>query len=180
MSEDHDDYKWVSLVDSFEYDLSPSAISTLTKYAKNQNISETLQKKVNIMFVSRALIKDKNKYLLIRRSPSDTFGGKWELPGGKIEQFEYLESHMIREVYEETGLVVEISEPILIIDSLIMNSGKYAGWTYITMISGTKIIAGKLRLSLEHDAYGWYTKDEILNLDLADYVKVQITKLVGK
>ena len=64
--------------------------------------------KLKVIIVNRALIQNKEgKYLFIQRASNQEYeADKWELPGGKMDQFETLEEHVIREVYEETGLVI--------------------------------------------------------------------------
>ena len=53
----------------------------------------------------RVLITDEdNKILILKRSTdSKTNPGKWELPGGKVDQGESFDQALIREVSEETG-----------------------------------------------------------------------------
>jgi 8-oxo-dGTP pyrophosphatase MutT (NUDIX family) len=47
---------------------------------------------------------DENRVLLIRRSDN----GRWALPGGQMEVGEYIADSVVREVEEETGLLVEV------------------------------------------------------------------------
>jgi 8-oxo-dGTP diphosphatase len=55
--------------------------------------------------VVKCLIQDKNKQiLLIQRAQNDSHGGKWETPGGGIEDGESVFEAALREVEEETGI----------------------------------------------------------------------------
>lgn len=72
-----------------------------------------LRKKVGSQLLlnpgGRAIVQNHaQKILLHKRSDF----GFWDLPGGGAEEGESAEQCVIREVYEETGLVVERFEPI--------------------------------------------------------------------
>jgi 8-oxo-dGTP diphosphatase len=56
----------------------------------------------------RVLLTDQDgKILILKRSTdSKTNPGKWELPGGKVNQDESFDHALIREVYEETNLKI--------------------------------------------------------------------------
>ena len=43
-------------------------------------------------------------------------GGKWEFPGGKVDNGESVTQALARELYEEIGVVVRASEPLLVIE----------------------------------------------------------------
>jgi len=45
------------------------------------------------------------QYLISRRQKGQHLAGKWEFPGGKLEQSEALEEAMKRELKEEVGLI---------------------------------------------------------------------------
>src|SRR5664279_6027761 len=56
-----------------------------------------------------AVIIENNRVLLIRRGTPPLLG-EWSLPGGVVECGETLRTAVIREVQEETGLVIETEE----------------------------------------------------------------------
>jgi 8-oxo-dGTP diphosphatase len=58
--------------------------------------------------VGAALVYENGAYLISKRRPEDSFGGYWELPGGKKEPTESLEECVIRELKEELDIEVYI------------------------------------------------------------------------
>ncbi|HVM33540.1 MAG TPA: DUF309 domain-containing protein [bacterium] len=59
--------------------------------------------------VGAALIYRDGKYLITQRKPEDSFGGFWELPGGKREPGEDMEECVRRELREELDLAVTLT-----------------------------------------------------------------------
>ncbi len=58
--------------------------------------------------VAAAIILDGNRVLVTRRPAGAHLEGLWEFPGGKIEPPETPEECACREVWEETGLQVQV------------------------------------------------------------------------
>jgi ADP-ribose pyrophosphatase YjhB (NUDIX family) len=48
------------------------------------------------------------KVLLLKRAQNDVAHGKWILPGGHVDRGEVVEKAAMREVLEETGLLIEL------------------------------------------------------------------------
>lgn len=57
--------------------------------------------------VALALVRSAQGWLVSRRSAGRLYAGLWEFPGGKLEPGESPAEGAVREVREETGLVVE-------------------------------------------------------------------------
>ena len=53
--------------------------------------------------------------LLALRSSKQHQGGKWEFPGGKVEQGETVEAALARELKEELAITVTSAEPFLVL-----------------------------------------------------------------
>jgi mutator protein MutT len=58
--------------------------------------------------VGAALVYENGMYLISQRRPEDSFGGYWEVPGGKKEIGETLEQCVVRELKEELDIEVYI------------------------------------------------------------------------
>ncbi len=63
--------------------------------------------------VVAAVIRDGGRVLLLERNPEDYLGGLFELPGGLVEPGETLHQALLREVAEETGIIVAASDRYL-------------------------------------------------------------------
>jgi 8-oxo-dGTP diphosphatase len=63
--------------------------------------------KMNILLVvCAALVNADNEVLLAQRPEGKRLAGKWEFPGGKVEEGESAEAALIRELKEELGITV--------------------------------------------------------------------------
>ena len=61
-----------------------------------------------------AVIRDKNNQILIaQRAEKKHQGGKWEFPGGKVEQDESAQQALARELDEELGIQISAPKPLL-------------------------------------------------------------------
>jgi 8-oxo-dGTP diphosphatase len=58
--------------------------------------------------VTAAIILKDNKVLITQRAPDEKMAGKWEFPGGKIEQGETPQQCLSREINEELEVSVEV------------------------------------------------------------------------
>ena len=62
--------------------------------------------------VTAAVIVRDGTLLIARRAPGDRFGGRWELPGGKVEDGESLAGCLKRELAEELGVEADVGEEL--------------------------------------------------------------------
>ncbi len=111
-----------------------------TSYPKSE-----ISKKVPEYNIAVSLIKHKNKFLITRRANTKFLSGLWEFPGGKIEKSETARQAIIREVKEETNLV--IFDPIFL--GNVKHKYSHFGVNISLFISSPESIK-KLNIKQEH------------------------------
>lgn len=101
---------------------------------------------------------DAGRLLLIRRGRPPAVGA-WSLPGGRIEAGETAAEAAAREVFEETGLRVEIGP--LLITAVIWDG------TYRVQDFAATVIDGELRAGDDAAEVRWVDDDELAALPLS-------------
>jgi 8-oxo-dGTP pyrophosphatase MutT (NUDIX family) len=105
------------------------------------------------------LIVNGDKILSVNRVKKTGIENDWNLPGGKVNKDESVIAALVREVYEETGLVVH--DPVVVY-SRSCGDDKNPGVTvFAAMTYHARVIAGTLRDSEEGPA-AWVTWEQIL------------------
>ena len=61
-----------------------------------------------VVYVSVGIIRNAQQILLTSRPDMKSHAGYWEFPGGKVEYYENHEQALIRELFEELGVVVKL------------------------------------------------------------------------
>ncbi|GAA3488943.1 NUDIX hydrolase [Streptomyces cremeus] len=104
---------------------------------------------VHSVSVAGAVVREDGRVLAIRRADN----GTWEPPGGVLEMAEAPEDGVRREVFEETGLHVEVAEL----------TGVYKNVTrgVVALVFRCKPSGGEERTSDESTAVAWLTPEEV-------------------
>lgn len=136
----------------------------MAQYAYGERIGRTAQIKLGCA----AIIPDETgaKILLTRR----TDNGRWCLPGGAMDPGETLEECCVREVREETGLVVRVVR-LIGIYSTPHRITYYADgnrWQTVSANFLAEIIGGTLGLSNETTEVGFFSPVDMTVLDIID------------
>jgi len=94
------------------------------------------------------------KFLLLKRKNPPLI---WSPPGGHLFKNEDPVSGLQREVFEETGLQIEVIQPITTWFG-IFNSQNLLSIDYLSYANDTEII-----LSKEHSQYSWFSLNQLYN-----------------
>ncbi len=106
------------------------------------------------------------KVLLTRRADNQ----RWCLPGGQVESGESVAETCIREMWEETGLRVQVVR-LLGVYSSPHRLLEYADGNRYHLVSlnfEVVQVGGELQLSNETTAYGYFDRAEIANMDVIE------------
>ncbi len=125
--------------------------------------------------VTCALIIQDDKILATRRSHGMHLAGKWEFPGGKLEEGETAEACIVREIQEELGIVVQ---PLA---KLNPSEHHYPEKSIRLIPFNCAIVEGEISL-LEHAELKWLDKDALRSLDwaAADRKLIEVNDLASK
>lgn len=127
--------------------------------------------------VVAAVVLHKNKILLLQRSvKEEILPGLWELPSGKRENLESSIQAIKREVKEETGLRIEVVNPISTFEYIIEKPNFIKDTTqinYLVKIKGS----GKVKISKEHQNFVWIKKKDLSKYKITKEIKKVILKV---
>ena len=105
-----------------------------------------------------AVVVDEGRVLLVRRG-TEPLRGQWSLPGGLLELGEALTDGVVREVREETGLVVKPLELIELLDR-IHREGTRVRYHYVIADYLCRVVGGALQAASDADAVRWVERVE--------------------
>ena len=105
------------------------------------------------------------KFLLIQRGKSPR-KGQWSIPGGRQELGETVKATAVREVLEETGLTVAVTDFLDVIDSIQHDEdGKI--FFHATLVDyAAEWISGEAKAGSDAMSVAWYSLDELAELGL--------------
>lgn len=105
-----------------------------------------------------AVVVDAGRVLLVQRG-REPLKGHWSLPGGLIEVGESLHAAVVREVEEETGLLVEPVELIELLDR-IHRDGDRVRYHYVIADYLCRVKGGALKAASDAAAVRWVQRAE--------------------
>ena len=128
-----------------------------------------MEEKYLFIVPQKAMIKDGEKFLILKRSPNAaTYPNRWDFPGGRLETGENAQKGLEREVLEEIGLEVDVKEPVFVFQEKLGNHFD------VFIVHSVEIIEGnqsEVKLSEEHTDFKWATREEILGLPIENFLR---------
>lgn len=111
-----------------------------------------------------------NQILLIQRAAHDTHGGKWETPGGGIEDGETVMEAAIREVVEETGIPANAIHSMVEKETIVIPDDETKEPYEVFMVNAVvdDITLVNLSHNPDHENSTWINPVYIQNQELSD------------
>jgi ADP-ribose pyrophosphatase YjhB (NUDIX family) len=106
-----------------------------------------------------ALVEDGNGRLLLARRAREPFKGRWDIPGGFLEEGEHPLEGMRRELREETGLEVEPLEFVGV--WMDRYGGDSTAEATLNMYWTARVVGGEPEAADDVSELGWFGADEL-------------------
>jgi len=114
-----------------------------------------------IFEVSALYIHVEGHFLYLQKADNGSFQGQWSVPAGKTEEGESLEKALLREVFEETGILLKDFQ---FLKSLYVCYPEFDFIFHPFISKWSK--RPDVRLSSEHKSFSWLPLSKAKKLDL--------------
>ena len=111
-----------------------------------------------------AVVIHEGRVLLIRRG-KEPLRGRWVVPGGTVELGESLEAAVVREVQEETGLLVTPREVVTVFDR-IERDGDVVRYHYVIVDYACDYVSGTPRAATDAEDVAFVAPQDLPRYDL--------------
>lgn len=116
--------------------------------------------------------RDDGKMLVLKRSDKDDHKpGVWEMVGGGMDKEESPQEALVREIFEETGLVVSVDSPFNVF-TFKKDTGEFkVGITFLC-----EYVSGDVSVSDEHSEYRWIEPKEFADMESVPSLHEEIAR----
>lgn len=123
-----------------------------------------------VVHVAVGVIKQESKFFLTKRLADTHQGGKWEFPGGKVEEGETVHQALYRELKEEVSISALTCTPLMQI------SHDYGDKKVLLDVFVVDNYTDEA-IALEGQQSGWFTLNELAQLNFPEANQAIIEKL---
>ena len=121
-----------------------------------------------------AVIVDEGRILLVRRQRG-AYPGSWAVPAGRQRHGETMADGVRREVLEETGLIVEVGDPVWIGD--IIDQADPPAFHYAVVDFAAFVVGGELQAGDDAAEVRWVDLSAVRDLDLTPTMEEMLDQL---
>lgn len=126
-----------------------------------------------------ALIFDDRQRILLAQRGGEPLRGWWSLPGGVLETGETLAQGVCREVFEETGLVVEPVRLFEVFERIMRDAEGRAEYHYVLMDYICRVTGGRMAAADDCADLRWVAREDLASLRITEGTLGVIEKAYG-
>ena len=119
-------------------------------------------------------------HVLLARRGKPPGQGKWSVPGGAVDVGESLEDAARREVREECGIEVELTDTIEVIQRVTRDDGQRVRFHYVIVDYLARWVAGEPRPSAEASEVSWFRPEEFDGLEMTAGTAEVIRRMLAR
>ncbi len=104
--------------------------------------------------------------ILLEKRKGEPGRGKWSVPGGLVELGETTENAVIREVKEETGLIVADPQLIDVVDNIVRDENGEMKYHFVIIDYFLRLKGGEPKAADDAEELKWIPLNEVEKYDL--------------
>ena len=131
-----------------------------------------------ILAVGTVVVRD-GCVLLARRGKAPS-QGKWSVPGGAVDVGESLEAAARREIREECGIEVELTDTLEVIQRITRDDAQRVRFHYVIVDYVARWLSGEPRPSDEASEVRWVRPEELDALDMTAGTAEVVRRMLRK
>ena len=131
-----------------------------------------------ILAVGTIVVRD--GYVLLARRGKAPALGRWSVPGGAVDVGESLEDAARREIREECGIEVELTDTMEVIQRITRDDARRVHFHYVIVDYVARWLSGEPKPSEEASEVRWVRPEELDALDMTAGTADVIRRLLRK
>jgi 8-oxo-dGTP diphosphatase len=131
-----------------------------------------------IVGVGAVVFDGDGRVLLVKRA-HEPLKGEWSLPGGGVEIGETLAAAVIREIFEETGLTVEVGEVVEVLDRVEHAPDGRVEYHFVIIDYVCRVLTGTLTCGSDADGAQWVRREDLAAYRVTDKATSVIDKAIS-
>jgi len=112
--------------------------------------------------VGAIVFKNDAVLLVKRKNPPNQ--DQWAIPGGKVKYGEALKQAVAREILEETGIIIEVKEPVYTFEIISTENDDKPALHYVVIDYQAQYRSGEILAADDAEAAAWITRSEFKTL----------------
>lgn len=129
----------------------------------------------SVLCCAAVLQRTDSSVLLVQRPLHKSMGGMWEFPGGKVEPFETPQNTIVREIFEEINVVINLND----ISPFTFVSHTYDNFHLNMFVFLCKNWHGEITMKEEQPDFAWVAPYDLGKYLVPDADEPIIKRLIG-